>query len=127
MFLFIDQHSVAFEFWKHQEVFVGGKLQGAVAISLEADWKFHLRDFIDDFDVFFVLLGAVEVFSRVNGFEIIHELVDELCNRNFRQIAMSFVSNQPHRENVAQRRGDQMWIFADEQLEVSSESLYAFW
>jgi hypothetical protein len=68
-----------------------------------------------------VLLGAVKVFSRVNGFEIIHELVDKLCNRDLRQIAMRFISNQPHRENIAQRRGDQMRIFADEQLEVSGE------
>ena len=53
-----------------------------------------------------MLLGAVEVFSRMDGFEVIHVLVDEFRNRNFRQIAMRFISNQPHRENVAQSRGD---------------------
>lgn len=77
MFFFIDQHPHAFEFWKHQEIFVGGKLQWAVAISLEAYGKFHLRDFIDDFDVFFVLLGAVEVFYiAIASFEnTIRELI----------------------------------------------------
>jgi hypothetical protein len=34
---------------------------------------------------------------------------------------MRFIPNQPHREDVSQRRGNQMRIFADEQLEASSE------
>jgi hypothetical protein len=50
-------------------------------------------------------------------------LVDEFRNRNFRQIAMRFISNQPHRENVAQRRGNQMRIFTDQQFEACSEIL----
>jgi hypothetical protein len=59
----------------------------------------------------------------MDGFEVIHVLVDEFRNRNLRQITMRFISNQPHRENIAQRRGNQMRIFADEQLEASSEIL----
>ena len=70
-----------------------------------------------------MLLGALEVFSRMDGFEVIHVLVDEFRNRNFGQIAMRFVANQPHRKNIAQRRRDQMRIFADEQLEASGEIL----
>jgi hypothetical protein len=57
----------------------------------------------------------------MNRFEVIHVLVDEFRNRNLRQITMRFVSNQPHRENVAQRRGDQMRILADEQFEPRRE------
>jgi hypothetical protein len=56
-------------------------------------------------------------------FEVIHELVDEFRNRYFRQIAMRFIPNQSHREYVVQRRGDQMWILADQQLEARGEIL----
>jgi hypothetical protein len=34
---------------------------------------------------------------------------------------MRFVSNQPHRKNVAQRRGNQMRILADKQFEACRE------
>ena len=53
--------------------------------------------------------------------EVIHELVDELRNRDFSQIAVRFVPDQPHREDVAQRRRDEMRILADEQFQPSRE------
>jgi hypothetical protein len=42
-----------------------------------------------------VLLGAVEVFSNMDGFEIIHVLIDEFRNPDLRQIAMRLIADQP--------------------------------
>ena len=46
---------------------------------------------------------------------------DELRNGNFRKIAMRLIPDQSHRENVAQRGGDQVGMLADEQLEPIRE------
>jgi hypothetical protein len=41
---------------------------------------------------------------------------------------MCFISDEPHRENIAQRRDDQMRILADKQFEAGSEILIGvFW
>ena len=53
--------------------------------------------------------------------KVIHELIDELGDSNFRQIAVRLVPNQPHRENVAERCGNQVRILADKQLQASCE------
>ena len=55
--------------------------------------------------------------------EVIHELVHELRNRDFRQVTMRLVPNQPHREDVAQRGRDEMRILADEQLQAGGKIL----
>src|SRR5580765_8717674 len=62
----------------------------------------------------------------MHGFKIVHVLINELCNRDFCQITMSFISDQPHRENVAQCRGNQMRVFTDEQLEPGRKILVCF-
>jgi len=59
----------------------------------------------------------------MNRLEVIHVLVDEFRNRNFRQIPVSFVADEPHGENVAQRRCDEVRILADEQLQAGGEFL----
>jgi hypothetical protein len=63
-----------------------------------------------------VLFGAVEVLSNMDRLEVIHVLVDKLGNRNFSQITVRLIADESHRENVAQRRCDQVGILADEQL-----------
>jgi hypothetical protein len=52
----------------------------------------------------------------MDRFEVIHVLVDELRNRNFSQIAVRFVADEAHGENVAQRRCDKGGVLANEQL-----------
>ena len=53
-----------------------------------------------------MLFGAVKIFSHMKRLEVIHVLVDEFRNRYLRQITVSFVPNQTHREDIAQRGGD---------------------
>src|SRR5450756_75096 len=67
MFLLFNLCPQSFKFGKHQKILVGGKLQRAVAVGLETYRKFRLRDFIDNLDVFLMLLGAIEVFPCMNG------------------------------------------------------------
>jgi hypothetical protein len=61
-----------------------------------------------------VLLRSVKILSDVERLKVIHELVDELSNPNLREVAVRFVSDEPHRKNVAQGRRDEIWIFADQ-------------
>lgn len=64
-----------------------------------------------------MLFGAVKVFSNMKRLEVIHVLIDELSNRYLRQITMSFIPNQPHREDVAQRGCDELRILANQQFQ----------
>jgi hypothetical protein len=68
-----------------------------------------------------VLFGAVQVFADMNGFEVVHVLIYELCDRDLSQITVGLVANESHREDVAQRRRDEMRILPDQQLEASGE------
>ena len=69
--LFLYQCSNRFEPGEHLECFICGQLQWTIAISFETHRKFRLRNLIDDFDVFLVLFGAVEVLSNMNRLEVI--------------------------------------------------------
>jgi hypothetical protein len=53
--------------------------------------------------------------------KIIHELVDELCNRDLGQITMGLIPDQAHCENITQRSGNKVRIFADEELKACCE------
>ena len=57
----------------------------------------------------------------MDGPKIVHVLVDELGDSDFGQIPMCFVSNQPHREDIAQRQPNQVGMLADQQLESARE------
>jgi hypothetical protein len=98
-------------------------LQRAIAIRLEADWKCGLRYLVGDRDVFLVLFGAVKVFANMKRLEVIHELVNEFCNRYFRQVPVRFVSNEPHRKNITQRGCDKVRILANQQFQPSCKIL----
>ena len=66
-----------------------------------------------------MLFGTVEILSYVDGSEVVHVLVDELCNGDLSQVSVSFISDEPHSEDIAQGGRDEMWILANEQLEPS--------
>jgi hypothetical protein len=70
-----------------------------------------------------MLFGAVKVFSDMKRLEVIHILVDELRNRYLRQITMSFIPNQPHCEDIAQRGCDELRIFANQQFQPGCKIL----
>ena len=65
--------------------------------------------------------GAIELFTYMGGFKIIHILIDKFCNGDFRQITMRFIANESHRENVTQSRCDEMRILRDQQFEALSK------
>src|SRR5208283_6236444 len=94
-----------------------------MAIGFEAYRKLDFGNFVNDFYVFFLFLRSIEKFPHMFRLEIVHELVDEFWNGNFRQISMSFIANEPHCKNVAQRRCDELWVLANEQLKPDSEFL----
>ena len=51
-------------------------------------------DLVDNLDVFIPRLTTVEVFPDVNRTEIVHVLIDELGDRNLRQIAVRLIADQ---------------------------------
>ena len=48
--------------------------------------------------------------------EVIHVLVYEFRNANLCKIAMRLISDQPHRENIAQRCYNQFRMLANQQF-----------
>lgn len=49
----------------------------------------------------------------MDRFEIVHILIDKLGNRDLRQIAMGFVSDEAHCEDIAESCRYQVRIFCD--------------
>src|SRR5258707_1289684 len=69
------------------------------------------------------------ILPNMHGFEVIHKLVYELRDSDFREVAVRLVANQPHCENVAQSDRDQIWILPNKQAKAFEEifkSLLAF-
>jgi hypothetical protein len=57
----------------------------------------------------------------VHRSKIVHELIDEFGDSYFSKVAMSLVADQPHREDIAERRRNQFGMLADKQRESSCE------
>jgi len=53
--------------------------------------------------------------------EVIHVLIDEFRNGDLRQVAVRLVADEPHRENVAQGRSNEVRILADKKLQTTGE------
>jgi hypothetical protein len=73
-----------------------------------------------------VFLRPEEVLTHMDGLEVIHELVDELRDGYFCEVAVSFVPNEPHRKDVAQCNRNEIGILADKETKASYKILESF-
>jgi hypothetical protein len=71
-------------------------------------------------------LSSIQIFSDMHRAKIVHVLVDKLCNRDFGEITVCFVPDEAHRENIAQRRSDEVGVFADQELQPRREIFVRF-
>jgi hypothetical protein len=76
-------------------------LERSVAVGLEADREFLLRDFVGDLDVLLVGFRPVEILSNMDGAKIVHVLVDKLGDSDLGKVAVRLVTNEAHGEYVA--------------------------
>jgi hypothetical protein len=60
----------------------------------------------------------------VDRLEVVHVLVDEFDYGNLCRVAVSFVTNKPYSEDVAQSSYNQIWILANRRLESDCKLLY---
>ena len=91
---------------KHSVVLISRQLQRTISICFEANWKFDFLYFVYYFYIFLLRFGAIQIFSYMYRTKIVHILIDKLSNCDFSKISVCFISDQSHREDVAERRSD---------------------
>ena len=82
---------------------------------------------VDDFDILFLRLRAVEVFSDVDRPEIVHVLIDEFRYRNFGKITVGLVLDEAHCEYVAERGRDKSGFLLTKSFNRVVKSTYGSW